>query len=349
MTAQDIRIIAPDELGKWLDEILASYTVIAPVRQGTYTNFSVISSSDQVDMKEVNARTSPKNLFFPKTERLFGFASDRQQVDLDGQEPEISPQVLFGTRPCDARAVTMLDLVFDTDTFRDSRYVARRQATTIVTFACKQLAASCFCTRVGSNPADAAGSDIIVVELADGRLAIRPLTAKGQDLLKTASLPSTACEPDLAAFEEALDTAKQAADEAEPIKPQELAEKLAKIYDSDFWDRDHQRCLGCGTCTYLCPTCHCFDIADEAKDRTGQRVRNWDSCMFSLFTLHASGHNPRNIQKPRLRQRVMHKFSYTVDRYNQAFCVGCGRCVTRCSVNIDIRQILKELEEYAGG
>ena len=346
--SNEIRIIPRKDLAQWLDQMLSNFTVIAPTRQDDYTNFRVITSSDQVDLDDVNTRMSCKNLFFPKTERLFGFSTDRHEVDLDDKPEQVSPRVLFGVRPCDSRAVTMLDEVFDTDIFRDSRYVARRQATTIVSMACSRLAASCFCTLLGSNPADTAGSDVIIVELPDDRLGVQVLSSKGGELLKAADLPTPATAEDTEAFERAV-TAVQHADSTEPIKPVQLARKLAEIYESDFWDRDHERCLGCGTCTYLCPTCHCFDIADEAKDTTGQRVRNWDSCMFGLFTLHASGHNPRPIQRHRLRQRIMHKFSYTVDRYDRAFCVGCGRCVSRCPVNIDLREILNQLEGYQGG
>jgi len=346
--SNEIRIIPRKDLAKWLDQMIRSFTVVAPTRQDDYTNFHVITSGDQVDLEEVNTRMSGKHLFFPKTERLFGFRTDGHQVDLDAQSEQVSPRVLFFTRPCDGRAVTMLDEVFDTDVFRDTSYVARRRATTIVSMACSRLAASCFCTRLGSNPADTAGSDVIIVELSDDRLGVQPLSSKGRELLKAADLPAPATAPDIKAFEQAIHIA-QNADSTEPIKPVQLAQKLAEIYESDFWDHDHERCLACGTCTYLCPTCHCFDIADEAKDTTGQRVRNWDSCMFGLFTLHASGHNPRPIQKHRLRQRIMHKFSYTVDRYDRAFCVGCGRCVSRCPVNIDLREILEQLEEYQVG
>ncbi len=173
------------------------------------------------------------------------------------------------------------------------------------------------------------------------------MTPKGAALLTPADLPATAGPEDTQAFDKAFSAAKDTT--VKPIDATALAGKLSDIFDSDIWDRWHDRCLGCGTCTYLCPTCHCFDIAEEATNNIGQRVRNWDSCMFDLFTLHASGHNPRDLQRQRLRQRVMHKFSYTVDRYNQPFCVGCGRCVNRCPVNIDIREILGELEDYQGG
>lgn len=347
MTTDQLRIISRSDLPKWLDQIMAGFTVVAPVRQDDYTNFSVITSSDQADLDAVNTRMSPKQLFFPKTERLFGFSADRQQVELDSSHPQIPPQVLFGIRPCDARSIAMLDKVFDTDIYRDQQYVARRKATTIVSLACKQLAPSCFCTRLGSNPADTVGSDLLIIELPNDRLAIQTLTPKGAELLAKADLPANATDQDTQACDKAIQAAKDTT--VKPIDATALAGKLSDIFDSDIWDRWHDRCLGCGTCTYLCPTCHCFDIAEEATNNVGQRVRNWDSCMFDLFTLYASGHNPRDLQRQRLRQRVMHKFSYTVDRYNQPFCVGCGRCVNRCPVNIDIREILDELEDYHGG
>ncbi|MBE0479153.1 4Fe-4S dicluster domain-containing protein, partial [Candidatus Aerophobetes bacterium] len=122
-----------------------------------------------------------------------------------------------------------------------------------------------------------------------------------------------------------------------------VKEKLNAIFDHIFWRSLSDSCLGCAVCTYLCPTCHCFDIVDEAKNSQGTRVRNWDSCMFSLFTQQASGHNPRPTGKERVRQRLMHKFNYFVENYKEAACVGCGRCVINCPVNIDIRDVLKKI------
>jgi ferredoxin len=112
-------------------------------------------------------------------------------------------------------------------------------------------------------------------------------------------------------------------------------------FDDGRWEELTVRCLGCGSCTYLCPTCHCFDIADEARLYKGRRIRTWDSCQFPLFTKHASGHNPRRNKKERLRQRFMHKFSYAVENTGTALCVGCGRCIAGCPVNLDIRDVIR--------
>jgi len=114
-------------------------------------------------------------------------------------------------------------------------------------------------------------------------------------------------------------------------------------FENPIWATIHGKCLACGTCTWMCPTCHCFDISDEVKGNDGVRIRSWDSCMFPLFTKETSGHNPRTSQKERWRQRVMHKFKYYVDNFNAIACVGCGRCVMSCPVNLDIRKVVEDI------
>jgi formate hydrogenlyase subunit 6/NADH:ubiquinone oxidoreductase subunit I len=105
------------------------------------------------------------------------------------------------------------------------------------------------------------------------------------------------------------------------------------------------RCLGCGACAYVCPTCACFDIQDEGTGNKGTRVRCWDSCAFSLFTLHTSGHNPREEQTERWRQRILHKFLYMPERQQVYGCVGCGRCSRGCPVDMNILEHLKKIKE----
>jgi ferredoxin len=119
------------------------------------------------------------------------------------------------------------------------------------------------------------------------------------------------------------------------------------LYEADFWDDIAFSCINCGTCTYLCPTCWCFDIQDEVHGKHGIRERNWDSCMFPLFTLHGSGHNPRGQKVQRVRQRFMHKLKYYVDKYGDGIqCVGCGRCIQYCPVNIDIRKVCQLMNRF---
>jgi sulfhydrogenase subunit beta (sulfur reductase) len=118
---------------------------------------------------------------------------------------------------------------------------------------------------------------------------------------------------------------------------------MDQMIESPFWNRVHEKCIGCGACTFLCPTCHCFDISDEAQGKSGRRVRSWDSCLFPLYSLETSGHNPRPSGRERTRQRLMHKFNYFPKNFKKVACVGCGRCILYCPVNFDIRQALKEI------
>ena len=122
--------------------------------------------------------------------------------------------------------------------------------------------------------------------------------------------------------------------------------KLKDLFEADLWDDEAMSCIRCGICTYLCPTCHCFDINDEITSHSpleGKRVRTWDNCQFPDFTMHSSGHNPRPDKASRLRQRIMHKFNYFVHNFGEIACVGCGRCVSYCPVNIDIREIISDI------
>ena len=117
-----------------------------------------------------------------------------------------------------------------------------------------------------------------------------------------------------------------------------------RFSDGPYWRDRVSKCISCGICTYVCPTCYCFTIADEIEDLQGERLRAWDSCMFYQYTLEASGHNPRPSKFERYRNRIGHKFSYFPDQYNGMIsCCGCGRCIRSCPVSIDIRRIVGHL------
>lgn len=165
------------------------------------------------------------------------------------------------------------------------------------------------------------------------------MTRKGEELVKNESLEDPT--------DEDLKTGREVAEKAiknvsSRVQLDGLEEKLDAMVDSSFWQDLHDRCLGCAVCTYLCPTCYCFDIQDEARGPKGERARNWDSCMFPLYTLETSGHNPRPTGRERWRQRLNHKFNYYLRQYGLPACVGCGRCIVNCPVNIDIRNVVSE-------
>jgi ferredoxin len=211
--------------------------------------------------------------------------------------------------------------------------------------ACNQPMSTCFCTSVGGGPFSTDGLDVLWTDLGD-RYLVEAFTAQGEALIAGRPQMREAGSEDV---DQKAELAARAEGTISGPDVQGVKEKLDGMYDSPFWLQVHRKCLGCGACTYLCPTCHCFDIQDEGDRRQGRRVRNWDTCQFSQFTLHASGHNPRISGKERMRQRMMHKFNYFVENFHAIACVGCGRCVRECPVNLDIRAVLMGIQEAEAG
>jgi len=344
----DIVKIRKEKLSEFLKKLKDRYRLYGPVPQGNMVHFLPVQDAADMDLSFQNAILSAKFLFLPQSERLFEYSLDSARDDahiLKEVRKDYSPRAVIGVRPCDARAFRLVDVNFDTEKFRDPWWVKAREATTLVGLGCTSPCSTCFCTSVGGAPFDEAGLDVLLTDVGEVFLA-KALTDKGENLLKTGKAFETA-------EKELVDRATTIQQEAAAkivsrVDTSRLAElDTLTLFEADFWEGLHFACINCGVCTYLCPTCWCFDIQDETHGSAGSRIRNWDSCMFPLFTLHASGHNPRGEKIQRVRQRFMHKLKYYVDKYkNGVACVGCGRCVQHCPVNIDIRQVFQLMNEY---
>jgi len=291
---------------------------------------------EPVMLEYKNFRQSPKAFFLPQNQTLLRLR------DGNWEEPSLPDRETFllGVRPCDARALLLLDKVFLNGGQNDPYYARLREKTTVIALACARTMSGCFCTSAGGGPGDGAGADVLAVEL-DTDLLLRAHSGRGEELLSSAA--DVLAEPTPAAVKESEERIHRAEDQIIPVKTVESDRRLRDAYDSPLWGTAGQKCLGCGTCSFLCPTCYCFDITDEVRDSAGRRVRTWDSCAYPQFTLHGSGHNPRPSPKERWRQRIMHKFRYAVENFHVSFCVGCGRCIRNCPVSMDLRTVLKEL------
>jgi ferredoxin len=273
---------------------------------------------------------SVKSFALPQLEAFLSYDGDAGEL-ASAQERK---RLLFGVRPCDARALALVDKVYRDRGFRDPQYLARRANTLLVVAACDLPAPTCFCTSVGGGPAEATGADVIAFAAGDD-LLLEATSAQGEQFLKAAKLGEAA--------EAELEKAKaRYAEVAEAMAPlwdlEKTRPRLYERFEAAAWEEVASRCVSCGACTFVCPSCHCFDVADEGKHGRGRRLRFWDACTQSLFTLHASGHNPRERAAQRYRQRVLHKFHYFHDNWGENLCVGCGRCVVACPANVDIRE-----------
>jgi sulfhydrogenase subunit beta (sulfur reductase) len=342
------KIITTEEVPILLKALRETSHVFVPVRQeGGVSRFRLFTEEDTLVLSFTNTGLPPKSLLFPQSERMFEFTLDetREDAHLMRESPTpYPPTVVFGIRPCDARAIRLVKVNFDTPEFHDPWWVTRLESMTFIGLACNDPCTTCFCTSVGGGPFSEEGLDVLLIDLGAHLLA-RALTEKGEKLLTEAGMDE---EAGAEAAKKAEALKREAAQKIRSHVPTERLrqKKTAELFDAPFWDEVAFACLNCGACTFLCPTCWCFDIQDEVTKGHGERIRNWDSCMFPLFTLHASGHNPRAEKVQRVRQRFMHKLKYYVDKYHDGVaCVGCGRCVTCCPVNIDIREVIERMNE----
>lgn len=341
------KILTKKSFPQWVKK-LDSYRIFAPMKSGDIWSFEVIDNPESVDLDYPQTVLSPKKIIFPQREILLRFNTNEKGIEVEEALPEEKPAVIFGVRPCDAKALTLMDKVFGGD-FEDPYYWKRRNSTALIGLACNTPPSTgCFCLSVDGSPQAKDGLDILLTDLGD-RYFVESLTKKGNELVNLAK--KLFREPGAADKKE---VEKIHAESEKKIKRQikdvkKIPEKLKGMFESPFWNEQSLSCIRCGICTYLCPTCHCFDINDEVSSSSplkGERVRTWDNCQFPDFTMHSSGHNPRPDRASRLRQRIFHKFQYFVEKYQNYQCTGCGRCVTKCPVGIDIREVLDKVSDY---
>ncbi|MQY60409.1 sulfite reductase [bacterium] len=342
------KILSKKTLPQWVKK-LESYTIYAPIKNGDLWNYEVIKNSEIIDLDYLNTVLSPKKIIFPQREVLLEFStSNEEELKVNEVLPEETPSVIFGVRPCDAKALTLTDKVFGGD-FKDPYYWKRRNSTALVGLACNTPPSpNCFCLSVDGSPHSKEGLDILMTDLGDKYYA-KSFTKKGDELLNLAKAffknPTAKDKKDLEKIQaESKKKIQRQIKDTKKIPP-----KLKEMFNSSFWDEESLSCLRCGICTYLCPTCHCFDMNDEVTSSSpikGERVRTWDNCQFPDFTMHSSGHNPRPDKAARLRQRILHKFQYFVELYKNYQCTGCGRCISKCPVGIDIIEVLEKARDH---
>jgi len=338
----EAKYISNDKLTAWLDELAGKMRVLAPTRQGDAVVFAPYGPDHSLELAQ-EATAPPKSAVFPASEDLLRYDYRKNPENLGQVEVELLPTItpeptlVFGSRPCGVRGFLIFDRVYDGATYKDPYYLARREATLFATVACEKAENACFCHSVGSAPGDATGSDVLLTPVAEGYV-VEAVSERGTQLLDSALLDVAG---DRAAAAQTLrEQALQAMGEPQDFGPAQ--QKLLEIFDDmGFWEDVSAKCISCGACTYLCPTCYCFNITDENTGLTGRRVRSWDNCMSFQFTMEASGHNPRPTKAHRLKNRVGHKFSYYPALHEGIIaCCGCGRCIKSCPVSVDIREIV---------
>ncbi len=325
------------------------YQLFGPVKDENGIIIKALDDGQLPLMDYKDTVMSVKTVLFPQTEKLLVSDLDETKENHHLQERapnDYSPRAVVGIRPFDAKAVSLVKLNFITNDYVDPYWKDAYEATTFIGLGTTKPGATDFSTSTGTGPFAEDGLDVLLADMDDHYLA-KVLTDKGQDYLNACGFKT---ETDAKEGQVLLDVLRKEAEKniTSTIETDQLKEKtILELHEAPFWDDIAFSCINCGTCTYVCPTCWCFDIQDETKQKLSSRFRNWDTCMSSLFTLHTTGHNPRSTKVQRVRQRFMHKLKYFLDKYDQGImCVGCGRCVNSCPVNIDIRQVAQTMNNY---
>ncbi|MBQ7836109.1 MAG: 4Fe-4S dicluster domain-containing protein [Clostridia bacterium] len=335
--------IAKVDLSKLYAAIAETADLFVPAKTAGQTNYTLWSDETVVDMDTLKTVKSPKDVFFPQSENLYTVNKVDKKYKITPEELCNRDFVVFGMKACDIQGVKVLDKVFLSNPV-DSFYKARRDHGTIVALACGEPEESCFCKVFGIDCAEP-DADVACWFVGED-LCWKALTEKGEAL--TAKVAELLSEGDESAVE-AKKAEIRAIVEKLPYSNLSLegwhGDATKEKFDSPVWDELYKPCLACGTCTFVCPTCQCYDIKDYDTGHGVQRYRCWDSCMYSDFTMMAHGNN-RTSQLQRFRQRFMHKLVYFPANNDGMYsCVGCGRCVDKCPAHLNIVKVIKAFQK----
>ena len=341
--------IAKENLSALFQSIAENQELYLPVEVSGQVNFKAWTQDANVSLETLKTVKSPKDAFFPQSENLYTVQREGKKLSIEPQALKEQNFVVFGMKACDIQGVKVLDNVFLSDPI-DSFYAARREHGTIVAMACHEPEESCFCKAFGIDCAEPAAD--VATWMVEGELYWKALTEKGEALTK--AVESLLVEAD-GADAEKLEAEKNAIHtivEKLPYSNLSLegwnGDALTEKFNSPVWEELYKPCLACGTCTFVCPTCQCYDTKDYDTGHGVKRYRCWDSCMYSDFTMMAHGNN-RTSQLQRFRQRFMHKLVYYPANNNGMYsCVGCGRCVEKCPASLNIVKVIKAFEKQGG-
>jgi sulfhydrogenase subunit beta (sulfur reductase) len=270
------------------------------------------------------------------------------ELEVEEEAPDETPLAFIGVRSCELHAISIQDRVFLEGSYVERDYAARRSDDFVVAVNCFEPGGTCFCVSMGTGPKAEAGYDLALTEILDGehRLLVEVGTERGADVL--GELPRRpAAELDLAAAAAAVDGA--AARMGRQLESGDLRDLLQRNLEHPRWDEVAERCLTCGNCTMVCPTCFCTSVEDtsDLAGESAERVRLWDSC-YSVDYSHIHGGAVRPTGRSRYRQWLTHKFGTWHDQFGTSGCVGCGRCITWCPVGIDVTEELGAIRATDG-
>jgi len=277
-----------------------------------------------------------KRFLHPPVELLWRARQGAEGLAITPASGEAPRYAFIGVRACELHAIAIQDRVFCEGPYPDTGYAARRRDAFIVAVNCGEAGGTCFCVSMGTGPKAQSGFDLSLTELIDGErheFLVEAGSAAGAELVQ--GLPQRAASAQDRAEAQAV-VARTAGRMGRELETRGLKQRLQSSLDHPQWDDVAERCLSCGNCTMVCPTCFCTTVDDHTDlAGTAERVRQWDSC-FTMDFSYIHGGSVRKATRSRYRQWLTHKLAGWIDQFGTSGCVGCGRCITWCPVGIDI-------------
>ena len=333
------QILKKDHLDSFISKISQDQKVVAPVDKGfDQFSFEEVTSAKEISLKYIPTILSPKKYFMPQQETLLEYKNGKMEAVVEYQK-----MVLFGVHTCDLAGIQCLNMVFS-ERPKDHNYLIRKNKITIIGLECNDYCDEYASCRLVHNHTPNGGYDLFLTDLGD-KFICHVNTQAGEDLVEKTGAFEAATKEDLKALEKIREKKREIFANEVPVEHENIPKVFAKSKESKVWEELGKKCLACGNCTNVCPSCYCFDVIDEPNLdlNSGKRYRVWDSCQNETFAKVAGGESFREERGERQKHRYYRKFSYPLDKFSRFFCTGCGRCSRTCMADINLKETLTTL------
>lgn len=338
--------ITSEKFKEFLNALKKAYDVYAPVKKDEQRFYKKLGDVEEdIVIGEVRAFEPLKAFFFKAKEIVAeGFKSDIPHA-------AARPLAIIGVKSCDLKGFKTQDHLFKDHDYEDPFYIKARNENLVISADCTFAIETCFCAAMGIKPYPEEGFDINLSKI-NGGFVVTVGSDKGRGVVdKNSGFFEEVTERSV--LDKAKIRGRVVKEVEENINVNNTPRQdrfrgiIEKNYGSDIWKDEASECVECGACNAICPTCHCFFLADQKSEARMARFRLWDSCMMKDFARVAGGANPRSRLWMRLRNRFEKKFDYFPKVTDVYACTGCGRCISACPAKIDIRKVLGKLAENA--
>lgn len=336
-------VLNKTDLNEFISRLAQIKKTVAPVKRGVKNYaFEEVTSGKDISLKYIPTILPPKKYFLPQTETLQQYDKSKKSWNA---VMEFQEMIIFGVHTCDLAGIQCLNMVFS-DKPKDINYLARKNRILIIGLECNEYCDEYASCKVMDNHLPNGGYDLFFTEL-DDFFMVHINTLEGEELIEKTGLFKEAKEEHKDALKALRQVKREIFKDEVNVSHNKLKNLFDRSFESPVWQKLQEKCVSCGNCTNVCPTCYCFDIEDEIDLNltTGLRKRRWDSCQSESFASVAGGENFREERGDRQRHRYMRKFKYPVDKYSRYFCTGCGRCSRTCMAQINLKETVDQLAE----